>query len=146
MTCNIDVGWYRCWPLATLLSLSFVSPVLVLRHTQVALVMRALDCDHAQPRTGHQIWSQASQVKKKRLWEVCDDRLQFMSQQDALLLDESLRYDDVSRAWLVWSGAAETALADAYRFGGGLVPARGLVLGRGSALFRFVRLGGQKVR
>ena len=33
--------------------------------TQVALVIRALDCDHAQPRTGHQIWSQASQVKSK---------------------------------------------------------------------------------
>ena len=32
--------------------------------TQVALVIRAMDCDHAQPRTGHQIWSQASQVKK----------------------------------------------------------------------------------
>ena len=28
------------------------------------VVMRALDCDHAQPRTGHQIRSQASQVKK----------------------------------------------------------------------------------
>ena len=33
--------------------------------TQVALVIRALDCDHAQPRTGHQIWSQASQVKRE---------------------------------------------------------------------------------
>ena len=33
--------------------------------TQLALVIRALDCDHAQPRTGHQIWSQASQVKSK---------------------------------------------------------------------------------
>ena len=33
--------------------------------TQVALVIRALDCDHAQPRTRHQIWNQASQVKPK---------------------------------------------------------------------------------
>ena len=34
----------------------------------VALVICALDCDHAQPRTGDQIWSQASQVKKSRIW------------------------------------------------------------------------------
>ena len=62
-----------------------------------------------------------------------------MSRQDALLLDDSLRDDDVSRAWLVWSGPAETALADAYQFAGGLVPAKGLVLGRGSALVRKAR-------
>ena len=61
-------------------------------------------------------------------------------------LDESLDADDVSRAWLVWSGAAETALADAYRFCGGLFPCRGLVLGRGGALFRVVKLGGHKMR
>ena len=36
--------------------------------------------------------------------------------QDAMRLVESLDAGDVSRAWLVWSGAAETALADAYRF------------------------------
>ena len=40
-------------------------------------------------------------------------------------LDESLDAGDVFRAWLVWSGAAETALADAYRFGGGPLPGRG---------------------
>ena len=50
------------------------------------------------------------------------------------------------RAWLVWSGAAEAALADAYRFSGGPLPSRGLVLGRGSALFRVLRLGGPPVR
>ena len=59
---------------------------------------------------------------------------------------ESLDADDVSSAWLVWSRAAETALADAYRFSGGPVRCRGLVLGRGSASFRVVRLGGHKVR
>ena len=53
---------------------------------------------------------------------------------------------DISQAWLVWSGAAETALADAYRFSGGPVPNRGLVLGRGEARFLFVRLGGHQVR
>ena len=41
-----------------------------------------------------------------------------MSRQDALQLDVSLDAGDVSRAWLVWSGAAETALADAYQFCG----------------------------
>ena len=48
----------------------------------------------------------------------------------------SLDAGEVFCAWLVWSGAAEVALADAFRFSGGPVPTRGLVLGRGSALFR----------
>ena len=65
---------------------------------------------------------------------------------DAIQLDESLNADDVSRAWLVWSGAAEDALADAFRFCGGPIHTGGSVLGRGSALFRVVRLGGHKVR
>ena len=78
--------------------------------------------------------------------EVYDERLQFMSRHDALQLDESLGADDVSGAWLVWSRAAEAALADAFRFSGGPLPSRGLVLGRGSALFRVVWLGGHQVR
>ena len=80
------------------------------------------------------------------MWEVYDDHLQFMSRHDAIELDESLDAGDVSRAWLVWSGAAETALADACQFCGGLIPTKGLVLGRRSALFRIVRLGRHKVR
>ena len=68
-----------------------------------------------------------------------------MSRHDAMQLDESLDAGDVSRAWLVWSGAAEVALADAFRFGGP-VPTRFLVLGRGSALFQVVRLGGPLVK
>ena len=55
----------------------------------------------------------------------------FMSRQDALQLGESLDASDVSRAWLVWSGAAETALVDAYQFSGGPIPTRGLVLRQG---------------
>ena len=69
-----------------------------------------------------------------------------MSRQDASLLDESLDTDDVSLAWLVWSRAAEAALADAFRFSGGSLPPRGLVLGRGSALLRVVWLGGPFVK
>ena len=84
-------------------------------------------------------------VEIQRVWEIYDDRLQFMFGQDALLLDEALDPGDVSQAWLILSGAAETALTDAYRFSGGPVPNRGLVLGRGSALFRVLRLGGHKV-
>ena len=50
-------------------------------------------------------------VEVRRVWEIFDDRLQFISRQDALRLDESFEADEVSRAWLVWSFAAETALA-----------------------------------
>ena len=60
----------------------------------------------------------------QRVWEVHDDRLQFMSRRDALLLDESLGLNDVSMGWTVWSRAAEAALADAYRFSGGPLPSR----------------------
>ena len=85
-------------------------------------------------------------VEVQRVWCVYDERLQFVSRQDALHLDESLDAGDVSRAWLVWSGTAEAALADAHRFSGGPLPGRGLVLGRESVLFRVVRLGGHQVR
>ena len=82
----------------------------------------------------------------QRVWEVYDERLQFMSRQDALLLDESLGWDDVSMAWTVWSRAAESALADAFRFSGGPLPSRSLILGRGAASLRRVQLGGHWVR
>ena len=75
-----------------------------------------------------------------------DDRLQFISRRDASLIDESRGRDDVSLAWSVWSRAAESALADAFQFSGGPLPSRGLVLGRGAALFRRVQLGGHWVR
>ena len=85
-------------------------------------------------------------VKVRRVWEIYDERLQFMSRQDATLLDGSLAAGDVSRAWAVWSGAVESPLADAYRFSGGPLPSRRLVLGWGSASFRVVKLGGHRVR
>ena len=44
------------------------------------------------------------------MWEVIDDRLQYMAVPDVLRLDESLREEDVSGAWMVWSGAAGAAL------------------------------------
>ena len=70
-----------------------------------------------------------------------------VSHRDASLLDESLDRDDVSLAWTVWSQAAESALADAFRFSGGPVPSRGLILGRGvGASLRRVQLGGPRLR
>ena len=77
---------------------------------------------------------------------VYDERLQFMSCRDGLLLDAALAAGDVSQAWAVWSSAAESALVDAYCFSGGPLPSRGLVLGRGRASCRVVKLGGHKVR
>ena len=88
--------------------------------------------------------SKAAEVQ--RVWDVYDDRLQFMSWDDALNLDDSLARRDVSLAWLIWSSAVEASLADAYRFAGGPVPDNGLVLGRGVFRSRSVRLGGPKVR
>ena len=85
-------------------------------------------------------------VEVQRVWEVYDDRLRFVSRADSDGLTSSFWDDDVSSAWAVWSSAAETALADAYCFSGSQVPDRGLVLGRGAARLRVVRLGGTKVR
>ena len=58
-----------------------------------------------------------------------------MSQVDAANLAGALREGDVSSALDVWSSAAETALADAYRFAGGPIPDRELALARGTARF-----------
>ena len=88
--------------------------------------------------------SESAEVQ--RVWDIYDERLQFMSRRDASLLDQSLGLVDVSLAWVVWSRAAESALADAFRFSGGPLPAKGLVLGRGSALLRVVQPGGPRVR
>ena len=88
----------------------------------------------------------ASWLPVQWVWDVYDDRLQFMSWNDGLNLDDSLARGDVSSAWLIWSSAVEAALADACRFAGGPVPDNGLVLGRGVFRSRSVRLGGPKVR
>ena len=85
-------------------------------------------------------------VEVQRVWEIYNDPLQYMSGQDASLLDQSLDRIDVSLAWSVWSRAAESALVDAFRFSGGPIPSRGLILGRGTALLRSVQLGGPRVR
>ena len=71
-------------------------------------------------------------------WEIHYEHLQFMSRLDAVQLDDSLGAGDVSRAWLVWSGAAEVALADAVKV---LCPLAAPFLGEGalcSGLFGLV--------
>ena len=117
-------------------------------------VSAAFDCDRwscrvAQPVRCTPLWpaswlpaldkSRGSKsVEVQRVWEVYDDRLRFMSRSAGNRLTRSLLDGDVS--------SAESALADAYCFSGGPVPDRGLVLGRGTARLRVVRLGGPKVR
>ena len=71
-------------------------------------------------------------VEVHRVWEVYDDRLQSVAQVDAVRIDRALCDRDV---WAIGSSAA-----------GGPVPDRGLVLGRGTARFRGVRLVGPRVR
>ena len=88
--------------------------------------------------------SKAAEVQ--RVWDFDDDRLQFMSRDDALNVDGSSANGDVSLACMVWSSAVEAAFADAHRFAGCPVPDSGFVLGRGVFRSRTVRLGGPKVR
>ena len=63
--------------------------------------------------------SRDSKSEVRRVWEIFDERLQLMDAEDALRLAGALQDGDVSRAWLVWSHAAENALADAYCLAGG---------------------------
>ena len=55
----------------------------------------------------------------QRVWEICDDWLQYMAQADASRLDGAFQEGSISAAWVLWSTAAEAALADAYCFAGG---------------------------
>ena len=85
-------------------------------------------------------------VEVQRVWEIYGERLQYISGLDASLIDQSLDRGDVSLAWSVWSRAAESVFVDAFRFSGGPIPSRGLILGRGTALLRSVQLWGPRVR
>ena len=86
-------------------------------------------------------------VEVQRVWEVYDDRVRFLCLV-LLVMVLPVRFWMVMFPLLGLFGhlAAETALADAYCFSVGPVPDRGLVLGRGAARFRWVRLGGPNVR
>ena len=71
----------------------------------------------------------------RRIWEIYDERLGWVSADDAFSVDGALASGDVSGAWIAWSTAAERALADAFCLAGGPVPERGFCLGRGLARF-----------
>ena len=88
-------------------------------------------------------FSKSAEVR--RIWDVYDERLRWVDAGDALSVGSAIASGDVSRAWLVWSDAAEGALLSALCLAGGPVPDRGFCLGRGSARFNRVRLGGSKV-
>ena len=60
-------------------------------------------------------------------------------------LENALQCGDVIAAWIMWSSAAEGALADAFRLAVG-PPVQWPGGGRGAARFRTVRLGGPWVR
>ena len=68
---------------------------------------------------------------------------------DGLRLDDALRGEDVSEAGLgdaCFAGGRGGEEGGGEGVRGGAVPNRGLVLARGGAQFRVVRLGGPKVR
>ena len=72
----------------------------------------------------------------QRIWEVYDERLQFMSCRDASLLDESLGRNDVTLAWSSFGDCLGLVLLSLrllmrFSFSGGPLPSRGLILGRG---------------
>ena len=82
----------------------------------------------------------------QRVWEFYDERLQFMSRQDASLLDESLDAGMMS-LWLGLSGLGLLSLRLLMRLGSVVLFLLGVVvLGRGSALLSIVQLGGPWVR
>ena len=138
-----DFGWAlgTLWLVAILLLLFFLAGFSLrggLHLIRTLFDCCMWECRVAQPVQRTPLWpaswlpafdkgrgSKSAEVQ--RVWEVYDERLRFMSRHDALHLDESLDAGDVSRAWLVWSGAAEAALVDAHQFSGGPLPSRGLV-------------------
>ena len=93
-----------------------------------------------QPRRFTPLWPAScvpsvdkSRVSKsaevRRIWEIYDDRLGWISADDACCIDDALASEDVSGAWVAWSSAAEKALVDAFCFADGSIPERGFLLG-----------------
>ena len=82
----------------------------------------------------------------QEVWKVYDERLRIVDVSSALSLDGCLTGGDVSAAWVVWSQAAESALADAYCLAGGPMPLGGVLrLGRGRLVTVRERLGGVRL-
>ena len=87
-------------------------------------------------------------VEVRRVWEVYDERLQFISSLGVMLCVQMSLSMQVTFLVLGLFGLAllRQRLLTLIVFFAGPIPSRGLVLGRGSAVFRVVRLGGHKVR
>ena len=66
--------------------------------------------------------SHSTSVEIRRVWEIYDHQLQFMSGDDQDAFDNALTLGDVSAAWLSRSKAAATSLPDAFVVAGGIVP------------------------
>ena len=55
-------------------------------------------------------------IEVQKVWDVYDERLRFMSREDALCLDDALLHGMFLVLGWFWSSAAEKALADAFQF------------------------------
>ena len=80
-----------------------------------------------------------------RVWEICDEHLQYVPR---VFLDgiwAALGAVDVSTASRVWSFAAEVSLLSAFQLASGPTPDGGFRCGRGAARFRSSVLGGPVV-
>ena len=81
----------------------------------------------------------------RRIWEVYDECLQVVHPRFWGEICTALLAGDVSLAWNVWSFSVEVSLVRAFIAAGGSLPASGVRLGRGSAQFKMVALGGSVV-
>ena len=84
-------------------------------------------------------------VEVRHIFEVYDESLSLVHPAFWEGLRSSLLAGDVSSAWSVWSFSAEVSLVRAFVASGGPVPESGFRLGRGTAQFRSVTVGGPVV-
>ena len=152
---DFQIGCPLC--AAAVLSCEVVSDRWVQLHLAVRTLFAAesWSAQVTQPRRFTPLWpaswvpsvdksKRSKSAEVRRIWEIYDERLGWVSADDACCIDDALASGDVSGAWVAWSTAAERALVDAFCLAGGLVPERGFCLGRGLARFSRVRLGGPK--
>ena len=78
----------------------------------------------------------------RRIWEVYDECLQVVHPGFWEEIRTALLAGDVSLAWNAWFFSKEVSLFRSFIAAGGPMPTSGLRLGRGSAKFRMVALGG----
>ena len=79
----------------------------------------------------------------RRIWEVYDEQLRHVPRVCRDYMTAALQAGNVSEAWRIWSLSAEVSLVRTYLLAGVPAPAGGLNVGRGSAVFSEVFLGGR---